>query len=100
MNKTNPFFPIFLSIFLFVYIHTLDGTDTEAVYEEVIRQIAQTYDKPYPHEVRLKLLGTTEQRTAEIVVTDLSLPISSEEFLQKFNKLCRERLSDCPMKKG
>lgn len=70
------------------------------MYEEVIRQIAQEYDKPYPIETRLKLLGTTEPRTAEIVVNDLGLPIKTEEFLQKFHKLCRERLADCPLHKG
>ncbi|TMW40118.1 hypothetical protein DOY81_014802 [Sarcophaga bullata] len=74
--------------------------DTEAVYEEVIRQIAQAYNKSYPLETRLKLLGTTEPRTAEIVVTDLALPISTHEFLEQFHKLCRAKLSDCPLKKG
>ncbi|XP_011291370.1 probable pseudouridine-5'-phosphatase isoform X2 [Musca domestica] len=83
-------------------IFDMDGLllDTESVYEEVIRQIAQEYDKPYPIETRLKLLGTTEPRTAEIVVNDLGLPITTEEFLQKFHKLCRERLADCPLHKG
>ncbi|XP_073825690.1 pseudouridine 5'-phosphatase-like Gs1l isoform X2 [Musca autumnalis] len=83
-------------------IFDMDGLllDTESVYEEVIRQIAQEYDKPYPIETRLKLLGTTEPRTAEIVVNDLGLPITKDEFLQKFHVLCSERLADCPLKQG
>lgn len=90
-------FPFFLFSQYFIVSWT---TDTEAVYEEVIRQIAQAYNKSYPLETRLKLLGTTEPRTAEIVVTDLALPISTHEFLEQFHKLCRAKLSECPLKKG
>ncbi|XP_059221053.1 probable pseudouridine-5'-phosphatase isoform X3 [Stomoxys calcitrans] len=83
-------------------IFDMDGLllDTEKVYEEIIRQIAQSFDKPYPTEVRLKVMGTTEPRTAEIVVADLSLPITTDEFLHKFHELCRQMLSGCPLTKG
>ncbi|KAM7353155.1 pseudouridine 5'-phosphatase-like Gs1l isoform 2-T2 [Cochliomyia hominivorax] len=74
--------------------------DTEPVYEEVIRQIAQSYNKTYPIEIRLKILGTTEPRTAEIAVTDIGLPISPQEFLEKFHELCRTLLTNCPLKPG
>ncbi|XP_075152260.1 pseudouridine 5'-phosphatase-like Gs1l isoform X2 [Haematobia irritans] len=83
-------------------IFDMDGLllDTEPVYEEVIRQIATSHNKPYPLEVRLKLMGTTENRTAEIVVNDLNLPITTDEFLQNFHELCRQRLSNCAIKQG
>ncbi|KAM7353154.1 pseudouridine 5'-phosphatase-like Gs1l isoform 1-T1 [Cochliomyia hominivorax] len=83
-------------------IFDMDGLllDTEPVYEEVIRQIAQSYNKTYPIEIRLKILGTTEPRTAEIAVTDIGLPISPQEFLEKFHELCRTLLTNCPLKPG
>lgn len=90
------FFPSFFCLYCFLPRFT----DTEPVYEEVIRQIAQSYNKPYPIEVRLKLLGTTEPRTAEIAVTDLGLPLTPQEFLEKFHALCQKGLSQCPMKPG
>lgn len=85
---------------MFLFVSSFRLTDTEPVYEEVIRQIAQTYSKTYPIEVRLKLLGTTEPRTAEIAVTEIGLPISPQEFLEKFHKLCRPLLANCLMKPG
>lgn len=92
---------LFFPFLWFVYFVSKSGlSDTEPVYEEVIRQIAQTYNKTYPIEVRLKLLGTTEPRTAEIAVTDLGLPITPQEFLEKFHVLCRKLLANCPMKPG
>uniref|UniRef100_A0A034WRH8 Putative pseudouridine-5'-monophosphatase n=1 Tax=Bactrocera dorsalis TaxID=27457 RepID=A0A034WRH8_BACDO len=59
-------------------IFDLDGLllDTEVVYEEIVRQIAGSFNKSYPRDVRLKLLGTTEQKSAEIAVNELELPIT------------------------
>jgi pseudouridine 5'-phosphatase len=39
------------------------GIDTEKIYEKIIREIAQNYNKEYPWVTRMKLLGTTERRS-------------------------------------
>ncbi|XP_037882649.1 probable pseudouridine-5'-phosphatase isoform X1 [Glossina fuscipes] len=81
-------------------IFDMDGLllDTEIIYEEIIRQIAQEYGKTLPFEVRIKLLGTTNRRTYELAVEELKLPISVEEFGKKFEKLTFEKMTDVKMK--
>lgn len=66
----------------------------------MIADIAKSYGKSYPLDVRMKILGTTEQRTAEIAVNDLKLPISIGEFHKKFNDLGYQRLGDAPLLRG
>uniref|UniRef100_A0A1A9WKN8 Pseudouridine-5'-phosphatase n=1 Tax=Glossina brevipalpis TaxID=37001 RepID=A0A1A9WKN8_9MUSC len=68
--------------------------DTEVIYEEIIRQIAQEYGKTVPFEVRIKFLGTTNRRTYELAVDELKLPISVEEYGKKFVKLTFEKMVD------
>lgn len=74
--------------------------DTEHIYEQVIREIAASYDKEYFWEVRVRLLGTTEQNTSKIAVTELGLPITVEEFRTQFSTMGRQRLNDVGMMKG
>lgn len=82
-------------MFLFNFI-----TDTEPIYEEIVRQIAASFGKPYPFDVRMKILGTTEQRSAQIAVQDLRLPITVDQYLKKYHKLCGELLGNAPLLKG
>lgn len=72
-------------------IFDMDGLllDTEHIYEESIRQICKTFGKEYPHEVRMKVMGTTEQNTAAIVINELSLPIDVSQFLHKLDDIVR-----------
>lgn len=83
-------------------IFDMDGLllDTEKIYEQLIREIAQSFDKPYPFDVRLKLMGTTEQKTAEIAVADLGLPITVPEFLKIFAEKGNIMLADTDLMKG
>lgn len=83
-------------------IFDMDGLllDTEHIYESVVREICQSYGKDYPQEVRLKVLGTTEPMTIKIVVEDLQLPVSEEEFKQQFEEMCRQRFTKVEMLKG
>lgn len=83
-------------------IFDMDGLllDTEHIYEAVVRDIAKTYNKEYPHEVRMKVMGTTEQMTIKIVIEELQLPVSEAEFQNKFNELCRQRFTKLDLLKG
>lgn len=74
--------------------------DTEKTYEKVIADIAAEYGKPYPWDVRVRIMGTVENVTAKIAVTELGLPITIDEFRQKFSKESRARLGHVPMMKG
>ncbi|KAG4075872.1 hypothetical protein HA402_003698 [Bradysia odoriphaga] len=80
----------------------MDGLllDTEHIYEAAVREIAKSYNKDYPHDVRMKVMGTTEQMTIKIVVKELALPISEAEFQGKFTELCRKRFGKLDLLKG
>lgn len=74
--------------------------DTEHIYENIIREIAKSYNKPYPWEVRMRILGTTERMTAEIAVRDLELPITVDEFMNRFSEIGRKRLAHVQFLEG
>jgi len=83
-------------------IFDMDGLllDTEDIYEGAVRDVLKMYGKPYPKEVRMKILGTTEQTTAKIAVDSLNLPITVTKFRELFRGLLRKRLGDLSMLRG
>uniref|UniRef100_A0A8W7PA82 Uncharacterized protein n=1 Tax=Anopheles coluzzii TaxID=1518534 RepID=A0A8W7PA82_ANOCL len=60
--------------------------DTEKIYENILRDLLKSYNSPYPWPTRMKVMGTTEQRTCSILVNDLKLPCSVDEFLARFRR--------------
>lgn len=66
----------------------------------MVGDIAKLYGKPYPHDVRMRVLGTTEQLMAKIAVTDLDLPITPAEFHKIFQMLCRKRFLNLNLMPG
>lgn len=58
------------------------------------------FGKTYPWKVRMQILGTTEQMTAHIAVTELGLPITTDEFRKRFADKARERVGDVPLLTG
>lgn len=81
-----------------IFVRTF--TDTEHIYEGLVRDIAKSCNKPYPWDVRMRILGTTEQMTAKIAVNELHLPITVDEFKQKFTELGRKRLANVTWLRG
>ncbi|XP_037039522.1 probable pseudouridine-5'-phosphatase isoform X1 [Bradysia coprophila] len=83
-------------------IFDMDGLllDTEHIYEGLVRDIAKMYDKNYDWDTRLRILGTTEQMTAKIAVNELKLPITVDQFRQKFSELGRKRLRNVTWLRG
>ncbi|XP_046991076.1 probable pseudouridine-5'-phosphatase isoform X1 [Schistocerca americana] len=66
-------------------IFDLDGLllDTESTYLKLYTAIAAKYNKEYPWSVRMKLMGTLERDSAKIMIEDLGLPITVDEFLSQ-----------------
>lgn len=81
------------------FLH-FNRTDTEEIYEGVVRDILKMFGKPYPKQTRMRILGTTEQMTASIAINDMDLPVTVAEFRELFSGLLRERLSDVPFLRG
>ncbi|XP_058119029.1 probable pseudouridine-5'-phosphatase isoform X2 [Anopheles coustani] len=83
-------------------IFDMDGLllDTEKIYESILGNLLKSYNSPYPWATRMKVMGTTEQRTCSILVNDLKLPCTVDEFLAKFRRdqlLC---LGKAPLMQG
>lgn len=83
-------------------IFDMDGLllDTEHIYESSVREICKSFGKDYPWDVRMKVMGTTEQKTGEIVVTEMKLPITVDKFLEMLEELCRKKFGKLDLLKG
>ncbi|XP_018320087.1 probable pseudouridine-5'-phosphatase [Agrilus planipennis] len=83
-------------------IFDLDGLliDSEGMYDEIIGEIAKKYGKEYTFEARMKVLGTPEPITAKLVVEELKLPISTDEFLEQYKRGVAEKLKNPPLLPG
>lgn len=65
-----------------------------------MESLAKNYGRPYPWDVRMKVLGTTEYRTCEIAVKELNLPCTVDEFHQQYRLSCMKNLADVYLFKG
>lgn len=76
------------------------STDTEKVYQNVFGDICKKYNKPFPLETRLRVLGTTERRSCAITVEDCKLPCTVDEFQAQYRDLSLQRLGNCDVLRG
>lgn len=83
-------------------IFDLDGTllDTEPIYEAVCSSIIKSFGKEYLPAIRLKVMGTSEEATCETIITELSIPLSVEEFRKRLNTEARDRFANAPLLDG
>lgn len=83
-------------------IFDMDGLliDSETIYEDSVRKICESYNKEYPRDVRIRVMGTTQFDTAEIIINELSLPLTVAEFLKKVENLMGEKLKTVKLMKG
>ncbi|XP_062712002.1 probable pseudouridine-5'-phosphatase isoform X2 [Aedes albopictus] len=83
-------------------IFDMDGLllDTEKIYEKILRDLIKSYNTTYPWATRMKVMGTTEQRTVSIIVNDLKLSCTVDEFLKKFREKQLVDLAGAPLMRG
>jgi len=77
-------------------IYDFDGLllDTEPIYCRVNEIIAQRYGKTFTPALHRKIMGRQAIDCAQILVTDLALPLTAEEHLQARNELIFDRLPE------
>lgn len=83
-------------------IFDMDGLilDTEHIYESSCREILRSFGKEYPYETRMRVLGTTEQATAAIIINELNVPITVQQFIDKQHVICRREFKKLNLMKG
>lgn len=83
-------------------IFDMDGLllDTEHIYENSVREICGSFGKDYPLDVRMKVMGTQAEKSAEIVITHLSLPLAVPEFLKLQSKIVRKKFASIDLMDG
>lgn len=65
-----------------------------------LADLLKSYNKPYPWDIRMKVLGTTERKTCEIAVKEMQLPCTVDVFHKQFVKSCLQNLSNVHLLKG
>ncbi|XP_022118197.2 pseudouridine-5'-phosphatase [Pieris rapae] len=79
----------------------MDGLllNTEDLYTELFQSIVSKYGKDYTFDVKLKLMGTQALESASIVIRELDLPMTAEEFLEECKK-GESIFADCQLMPG
>lgn len=95
-RKLSSFRPITHCLF------DMDGLllDTEKIYESSVRDICQSFGKDYPLDVRMRVLGTQAEKSAEIVITSMSLPVTIPEFLKMQREIVQKQFSSVKLMDG
>ena len=77
-------------------IYDFDGLllDTEPIYCRVNEIIAQRYGKIFTPALHRKIMGRQAIDCAQILVTDLALPLTADEHLQARNELIFDMLPE------
>lgn len=83
-------------------IFDMDGLllDTENIYESSVHDICQSFGKDYPLDVRMEVLGTQAEKSAEIVITRMSLPITIPKFLNMQANIIRKQFTNIKLMDG
>jgi len=80
---------------LFAYI-----IDTENLHKQSVAEVVAKFGKTYNLDLRYRVLGTPEQDGAKMVVNELKLPISIEEYSDMVRAYENKVLSDVPLLPG
>lgn len=83
-------------------IFDMDGLliETESVYNKVVNEIASKYGKKHTTQIRMLTLGTPETDTANILIRELGLPLTIDEFLQVYNEKANKELENPSLMPG
>ncbi|KAJ2801546.1 hypothetical protein H4R21_002759 [Coemansia helicoidea] len=80
----------------------MDGLllDTETIYSEVTNKILEPFNKTFPMETKLKMMGRDVRTATEILLADLQLPMTFEEYDQQATALKKEYFRKTAMMPG
>lgn len=73
---------------------------TEDLYYKADSTVINKYGKEYPWELRMKVLGRTEQECAHILVNELKLPITNKQYQEEARTVALQLLKDATLMPG
>lgn len=73
-------------------IFDMDGLllDTERLYTESIQRVVSAYGKDFTWDTKVKMMGATTQEGADIIIRELQLPMTQEEYIQQTKEVYAE----------
>ncbi|KAK9888471.1 hypothetical protein WA026_000720 [Henosepilachna vigintioctopunctata] len=83
-------------------IFDMDGLliESESIYNRILTEITAEYGKIFDLNIRLKILGTPEPDTARILIEELKLPLTIDEFLKVYRARTAEQLTNPQLMPG
>ncbi|XP_028176629.1 pseudouridine-5'-phosphatase-like [Ostrinia furnacalis] len=80
----------------------MDGLilNTEDLYTVAFKNVLTPYGKEYTFTLKLKLMGSQAHETAKIIVSELDLPITPEQFMEETKKQFEKLFPDTQVLPG
>lgn len=77
-------------------IFDLDGIllDTEPLYTAATQAVVAEFGKEYTWDIKRRIMGGSALRGAEIIVSELALPISAQEYLERRRRILEQSFRD------
>lgn len=85
-----------LTSYFTLYIYS----DTESVIEEVLTEICEKHGKKFSGSLHNKTAGAVVEDIADLLINELSLPITQDEFIQMYKDLTVTKCSDIDFMPG
>lgn len=81
-------------------LYTYLSADTERIYKKAISSVAESYGKKYTIEIQAKVVGRPDLDGARVAVSEMKLPITPEQFLQKYKLLASDSVAKVALMPG
>ncbi|KAI5645750.1 haloacid dehalogenase-like hydrolase domain-containing protein [Phthorimaea operculella] len=80
----------------------MDGLilNTEELYSQAFQNILSRYGKNYTFELKMRLMGLQSHETAEMIVKELELPLTPEQFQAECTAQFAKLFPDCQVMPG
>ena len=77
-----------------------DFIDSETLYSKSIQKLCDRWDKEYTFDVKVKAMGRTQRESATVIINELNLPITIEEYIKETMANQRELFPSCQLLPG
>ncbi|CAF0916171.1 unnamed protein product [Rotaria sp. Silwood1] len=83
-----------------VLYRRINFDNTESIYTECLQKLCAPYGKNFSTEAKLQMMGKSSLEVGQILIRELDLPMSDDEFLIKSNELYQEAFPSAELLPG